>query len=294
MLKYTEENYIDPEVPVNPFRVEALSQVSPEHTHDFYEFFVIEAGSCRHVVNGETQLLQAGCLVFIRPEDIHRYEQNGEEDCRFYNVPCRHSLMDEAMAFLGEEEIAERLLQSHLPQVALLSPTEVGEFVALFERIKLLSSIDKQKARLVLKSGLIDLLTRYFFNPNPVKQEEIPLWLEHALSKMQLKENLHRGLPALYELSGRSIGHVNRAFRRYLQQTPTEYLNQLKLSAARNLLLTTELRVVEIALECGFENVSHFYHQFKKWYHQAPLDLRRNRQAIPVSTASPGATRRPD
>jgi AraC family transcriptional regulator, dual regulator of chb operon len=294
MLKYTEENYIDPEVPVNPFWVESLSQVSPEHTHDFFEFFVIEDGSCRHVVNGETQWLRAGCLVFIRPEDVHKYERNGEEDCRFYNVPCRHRLVSEALAYLGEAEMTGQLLQSPTPRVAMLSQTEVGEFVALFERIKLLSSIDKQKARIALKSGLIDLLTRYFFNPDPVKQAEFPLWLEYALGKMQLKDNLHRGLPALYELSGRSVGHVNRAFRQYLQQTPTEYLNQLKLNIARNLLLTTELRVVEIALECGFENVSHFYHQFKKWYRQAPLDLRRSRQAAPTPTAGPGATRQPE
>lgn len=285
MLKYTEENYIDPEVPVNPFRVESLSQVSPEHTHDFYEFFVIEEGRCRHVVNGVSQSLRAGCLVFIRPEDVHKYEREGEEDCRFYNVPCRHSLIGEALAYLGETEMAGQLLQSHLPRVAMLSTTEVGEFVALFERIKLLSAIDKPKARIVLKGGLVELLTRYFFNPDPVKQTEIPLWLEHALGKMQLKDNLHRGLPALYELSGRSVGHVNRAFRQYLQQTPTEYLNQLKLKAARNLLLTTELRVVEIALECGFENVSHFYHQFKKWYRQAPLDLRKSSNLKRASSA---------
>lgn len=68
------------------------------------------------------------------------------------------------------------------------------------------------------------------------------------------KENLNRGLHALYELSGRSAGHVNQAFRQYLNQTPTEYINQLRLNVARNLLLTTELRVVEIALESGFEN----------------------------------------
>ncbi|MGG6313781.1 helix-turn-helix domain-containing protein [Paenibacillus macerans] len=281
MLTYTEENHIDPEVPVNPFWVESLSQVSPEHTHDFFEFFVIEGGRCRHIVNGQTQPLRAGCLVFIRPADVHKYERDGEEDCRFYNVPCRRSLIGEALAYLGEADMAQQLLEARLPQIATLSQTEVGEFVALFERIKLLSAIDKMKARIVLKGGLIDILTRYFFGPDPVKQPEIPLWLEHALAKMQLKDNLHRGLPALYELSGRSVGHVNRAFRRYLQQTPTEYLNQLKLNAARNLLLTTELRVVDIALECGFENVSHFYHQFKKWYRQAPLDLRKNSRVNP-------------
>lgn len=38
MIKYTEASHINPELLADPFWVESLSQVSPEHTHDFYEF----------------------------------------------------------------------------------------------------------------------------------------------------------------------------------------------------------------------------------------------------------------
>ncbi|WP_162515259.1 helix-turn-helix domain-containing protein [Paenibacillus pinistramenti] len=291
MLTFTETGHIDPELLVNPFWVESLSQVSPEHTHDFYEFFILSEGSCRHIVNGYTQLLKAGSLVLIRPADIHRYERDGQGDCRFLNVACRSSLVQEAFAYLNEQAFKEELLLASEPPVALLSQLETLEFINHFERILLLSTLDKSKARLYARSVLVDILTRHFLQPGSAeRQTEIPLWLEQALSKMQLKENLSGGLQTLYRLSGRSVGHVNRAFRQYLHQTPTEYLNQLKLKAARNLLLNTELRVVEIALESGFENVSHFYHQFKKFYNQAPLDFRKNAHAhaAPAAAAVPG------
>lgn len=278
MIKYSETNHIDPELLANPFWVESLSQVSPEHTHDFYEFFILSEGTCRHIVNGEVQLLKPGCLVFIRPRDTHKYEADGDGDCRFLNISCRSSLIGEALAFLNEEEFAHGLLDPPLPRIAMLSQLEMAEFFRQIERFRMLSAIDKVKARIHLKGVLVDTLTRYFFSPETAERPEFPLWLEHAISKMQLKENLNQGLRALYGLSGRSAGHVNRAFRQYLNQTPTEYINQLKLNVARNLLLTTKLRVVEIALESGFENVSHFYHQFKKFYHQAPLDFRKNTQ----------------
>lgn len=35
MIKYTEASHINPELLADPFWVESLSQVSPEHTHDF-------------------------------------------------------------------------------------------------------------------------------------------------------------------------------------------------------------------------------------------------------------------
>lgn len=275
MIKYTEVSYIDPELPVTPFLIESLSMVSPEHTHDYYEFFVMLSGSCRHVVNGETQLLTEGCLVFMRPADVHRYEADGDNDCSFLNVPCRSSLIRETLAFLDEPDFVDALLHDPLPRVVVLSGPETAEFVRNFERVQTLSALDKRKARLHLKTVLVELLTRYFLASQQEAEPFIPLWLEHAVAKMQSKDNLHRGLPALYELCGRSVGHVNRAFRQYLHQTPTEFINSLKLGAAKHLLLGTELRVVEIALEAGYDNVSHFYHQFKKVYGKAPLDFRR-------------------
>ncbi|MDH6429852.1 helix-turn-helix domain-containing protein [Paenibacillus sp. FSL R5-0887] len=276
MLKYTEASHMNPELLADPFWVESLSQVSPEHTHDFYEFFILTEGRCQHIVNGTAQLLQTGCLVFIRPSDTHRYEADGDSDCRFLNIPCRKSLIEDALTYLNEEEFLHGLLNTPLPRIAMLSQLEMASFIRSMERIRILSTLDKVKSRIFLKGLLVDTLTQHFFSAETVAQPEFPLWLEHAITKMHLKDNLHRGLHALYELSGRSAGHVNRAFRQYLNQTPTEYINQLKLNVARNLLLTTELRVVDIALESGFENVSHFYHQFKKFYHQAPLDFRRN------------------
>ncbi|MEK5436094.1 MULTISPECIES: helix-turn-helix domain-containing protein [Paenibacillus] len=279
MIKYTEASHINPELLADPFWVESLSQVSPEHTHDFYEFFILTEGRCRHIVNGAAQLLQSGCLVFIRPDDTHRYEADGDSDCRFLNIPCRKSLINDAFSYLNEEEFLHGILNTPLPRIAMLSQLEMDDFIRSFERIRMLSTLDKVKSRIYLKGILVDTLTQHFFSPETIEQPEFPLWLEHAVSKMHLKENLNKGLHALYELSGRSAGHVNRAFRQYLNQTPTEYINQLRLNVARNLLLTTELRVVEIALESGFDNVSHFYHQFKKYYHQAPLDFRKNAHA---------------
>jgi AraC family cel operon transcriptional repressor len=158
----------------------------------------------------------------------------------------------------------------------MLSQLEMTEMIRSFERIMMLSTVDKKKARVYAKGLIIQILTQHFFALETMEEPVLPLWLEHSISKMQLKENMNCGLHALYELSGRSVGHVNRAFRQYLNQTPTEYINQLRLNVAKNLLLTTELRVLEIALEAGFENVSHFYHQFKKFYNQAPLDFRKN------------------
>jgi AraC-like DNA-binding protein len=43
---------------------------------------------------------------------------------------------------------------------------------------------------------------------------------------------------------------------------------------AVNLLDTTELPIMDIAMDVGFNNLSHFYHQFKKVYGYSPNKFR--------------------
>lgn len=55
---------------------------------------------------------------------------------------------------------------------------------------------------------------------------------------------------------------------------PIKYLNKKRLEAAESLLLSTEKKVHEIALETGYENTNHFIHLFKKEYGTTPQAYR--------------------
>src|SRR5579859_2400903 len=44
---------------------------TPLHAHDFYELFYVLEGTATHTINGQTDSLAAGDLVFIRPHDCH-------------------------------------------------------------------------------------------------------------------------------------------------------------------------------------------------------------------------------
>lgn len=57
--------------------------------------------------------------------------------------------------------------------------------------------------------------------------------------------------------------------------TPTEYVNGLRLAYARHLLKYTDHSVLDISMECGFENPSHFYHLFAASVGHSPAAFRR-------------------
>lgn len=265
---------IDPLVQSN-FHIEySVKHTSPLHGHDYYEIFIITAGKCTHIVNGDAQYLEKGAMVFIRPNDTHCYDFYEGEDCQFINVNFYREMVEGAFDYFDNSAFAHSLKSPDLSPYIMLPETDLEELINKSAKIQLYTTTDKQKARILARCFLTDALMHYFLDYRNEKKKSMPQWLDLLLTQLQKKENFTAGLVRLNELSDRSSGHLNRVFKQYLRITPTAYINQLRLAYAKNLLLTTNLAIMDIAYEAGFDNLSHFYHLFKDTYGIAPGKIR--------------------
>ncbi len=71
--------------------------------------------------------------------------------------------------------------------------------------------------------------------------------------------------------------NFRRVFKSVCGVSPIEYLLRVRLERAKQLLLHTALTVEEVALQCGFNEVSYFSRLFKKRYNKSPLQYRDNK-----------------
>jgi transcriptional regulator GlxA family with amidase domain len=69
---------------------------------------------------------------------------------------------------------------------------------------------------------------------------------------------------------GMSTRQLERLFRRYLNRSPKRYYMELRLSKARNLLMQTDMSVINVALACGFASPSHFSKCYRAHYSTTP------------------------
>ncbi len=74
----------------------------------------------------------------------------------------------------------------------------------------------------------------------------------------------------LAEQAGMSTRQLERLFRRYLHRSPKRYYMEIRLAKARNLLMQTDLPVIEVALACGFASPSHFSKCYRAQYGSTP------------------------
>ncbi|MEP3638296.1 MAG: GlxA family transcriptional regulator [Paracoccaceae bacterium] len=69
---------------------------------------------------------------------------------------------------------------------------------------------------------------------------------------------------------GMSTRQLERLFRRYLNRSPKRYYMELRLQKARNLLMQTDMSVINVALASGFASPSHFSKCYRAHYDTTP------------------------
>jgi AraC family transcriptional regulator, exoenzyme S synthesis regulatory protein ExsA len=81
-------------------------------------------------------------------------------------------------------------------------------------------------------------------------------------------------LDAFAKMCHRSLSSFKREFHRCYGTTPARWLIKRRLECAAQMLRTTSLSIIEIALECGFEEPSHFSRTFRSRFGRSPTDYR--------------------
>lgn len=248
------------------------------HFHDFYEIFLVDRGNAIHLINGLRIPLSTGTLCFIRPHDIHCYV-DASDDFRIINIIIPEQIINDLFSFLGNNYDAERLLTTQSPPCVSLDYHDLSSLIRDLEQLILYKKILKEKSDTMYRISIFNLLTKYF----PIQQVQksytsIPQWLKLLSLQMLTKENFTKGLPAFYKVSGKSPEYVSRACKKHLGKTPSQLVNDIRLEHAAMLLVTSDIPIIEICQDCGFESLSYFYHRFKEHYRMTPADFRKDKK----------------
>jgi AraC family transcriptional regulator len=79
----------------------------------------------------------------------------------------------------------------------------------------------------------------------------------------------------LASVAGLSSAHFAQMFRRSTGCAPHQYVLRTRIERAKRMLRSTETRVIDIAISCGFQTPQHFARVFKKFCDATPASYRR-------------------
>jgi AraC-like DNA-binding protein len=248
--------------------LEALScqsnHVFTDHLHNGHVLWINYRGGERFRVQGNTSVLQPGCLSLIAAGVVHANEPNdpGARDLRslyleepfWVDLAQRLELPGFVPSRLKTREIADRGLWQGMAEwhTAIMA----GEDVLSIEQ-----------TMLPLFSRL--LATAPWDDGQVGRQPRRSQRLFRMLEFMQCCSHERLSLGDLARIGQCSEMHVLRLFKTGVWMTPHAYLVQIRLEQARS-RLATGMAVVDAALEAGFADQSHLHRNFVRRYGLTP------------------------
>ncbi|MDR0656747.1 MAG: AraC family transcriptional regulator [Treponema sp.] len=256
------------------------------HTHrNLYEMFLCIKGNAIHLINNKEQLISTGSITFIRPDDIHGFIDPISEEFQVFNMSVDKDVMEEAFEYLGRENANTVLLKPVVTPNRIVPKLEYPILRDKLERMFFLHGLETSRIHLTLRLMIINVLSNYFLTPSSINNENMPPWIQRVVDEMHRPEYYVVGVRMLYEIACKCPEHVCREFKKYLNKTPTEIVNEIRLEEAAKELVYTKKKVIDISGQVGFENLSHFHHWFKKIYGLSPLEFRYKSTVMDIGDA---------
>ncbi|WP_375279715.1 helix-turn-helix domain-containing protein [Pseudooctadecabacter sp.] len=241
------------------------------HTQDFHEMMWIQNGTVRlHTAAGKRDLTE-GDLVFIAPDQSHAVQGRGEAA-----IVVSLAIRPGVIRALGNrhEDLQGVAFWSGGAQ-PMVTHRDIRQLADLNAAALKLERSPRDK--LYLEAFLLPLLTALDRAPDGMAQGA-PGWLIAACSAARDPAVFREGAAGFVALCGRAHPHVSRTMRKFMDQTPVDYINGLRMAYAARRLTGTADSLAEIAVDCGLPNLSHFHKTFQAAFGETPQRYRKARQ----------------
>lgn len=256
---------------------------APCHWHEDLEWIHILEGKMCYDVNGRRLILGRQDTLMINARQMHYGYSHKRQDCRFICILFHPSLFCQNQALM--QKYVTPVLKNccleylHLPS-GHAHAQETSDFLLRIAALKEQAEEGYEIEVIALMQTLWHRLQKYQeLVPGPdgqemdqdlkIQKDMVAFLYQHYGEKITLDEIAASG--------NVSRSKCCRIFRRYLQQSPIDFLNAYRLKVSCRLLDTTDRSITDIALACGFNHLSYFSRYFCMGYGCTPREYRGRR-----------------
>lgn len=235
-----------------------MSGICQAHWHDFYEIEYIISGNGTYTINGQSFPMKSGMLYFMTPTDFHRVDTQKAE---ILNVMFSESIV--TSAYLAP-------FTYHAAPKTLPIPETIQQFF-----LSLLEEVVRYQEDITYSAALLDcLLLKLGRNLLSYKEDS---WNSTAQKIRFYLINHFRSRVSLDDVAryvGLTPTYVSAVFKREMGMGFKKYLDELRFAYARKLLLYSDMSVIQVCGECGFDDYPNFIRRFKSYFGITPTEMR--------------------
>ncbi|MGM9506307.1 helix-turn-helix domain-containing protein [Larkinella sp. GY13] len=253
---------------------------APWHFHPEYELTYIARSHGNRFVGDHVEPFDSGDLVLLGPglphfwrNDDDYYQPESDRRAESIVVQFSQSLGDTLLPQLPETQPLMALLNRARYGVRF-GKSKVAEVTPALETLLKCQGLERLLRLLFLLQQLANdtdavmlASDNYELKASEAETERMKRVLDFMLA--HFREEIR--VDDMASVAGMAPAAFCRYFRKRTRKSFIEYLNELRISHARKLLVQSDLSISQVGLECGFNNISHFHRQFKLHNGTTPL-----------------------
>jgi AraC-like DNA-binding protein len=263
----------------------------PWHYHPEYELVLVRKSTGRRMVGDHIGFFDEGDLVFMGTMLPHVWVNdpqfvNGEAGYKADAIVVQFidTFLGEAFMKIPEMEAFRNFLLLSERGMVIKGNTR-NQITAIMEQMLTMNGLQ----RLSLLFSIFDILAstnEYELLASPVFAQDTHFKSSDHFRKINeyIMQNFHKdiSLSEIASVANMAITTFCNFFKSHYRVTFVEYLNTVKIGQACKLLSQNELNIVEVAYECGFNNLANFNKQFKNFKGMTPSEYKKTLSTHPV------------
>lgn len=248
------------------------------HRHNYFEVLIVTEGDMKHFINGTVYTMHAGDACLVRPNDCHKMEftpPRGNGNIQHLNFLIRESharaVFDGYATGLGDKLISDpNILKFRI------SPASLNKLINSCLAIQS-DNIGYDDKVLHCKILVGRILNTFLENYFPMLST-YPQWFSEFLFSLNNPKADSR-IEDITKNAPYSYSRLSRIFKELMGVSIVDYVRRVKMNYAVELLKSTDMNIIEIVYELGYNSVSYFNHTFKDFFGVTPTQLRREQHS---------------
>ncbi|NLL75874.1 MAG: AraC family transcriptional regulator [Clostridiales bacterium] len=251
------------------------------HWHEETEIIFLVSGRFSVDINMKKYKLQGPAILFIGSGDIHSIV--GEPGCRENAVVFDMKMLSFEYLDGVQLQIIRPLLEKSMqfPQIVTKKDGIWDELKRLYEAVLLESEKENPASRMKVKAYLYEILAYLHESGSFINMENTGDYNSEKINNIKkvlgfIHENFNRRITGkdMAELLGINEQYFCRYFKKVTGKTPTMYVNEVRIEKAAGYLQQTDRKIIDIAMECGYDNIGYFIKRFKEQKGLSPSEYR--------------------
>lgn len=250
--------------------------------HEHVEIIRILEGEGEFIVSGKTHRVRAGSFIIINPNQIHSAISYFGRPLRYQSLKFLYDYFDSPEKDTVYNTYIKPLKNgtSYLPSTIIISFPIHSQIVELFDQIDSQEKESYYGSEIGLKILLLQFIHTFYKNKfvyhrsKTIKPNMAESIVKDSIDYLHLNYQDDLDLNYMCTLFDTTKAHLCRTFKRMTNQTITEYLNNYRIQQACTELIHTDEKIVKIAFDVGYKNISYFHERFKQKTFMTPNEYR--------------------